>query len=314
MQDKSIRKGKVIKATRNHYLVSLAGQVITCSIRGKIAGAGSEDIRSVKVGDNVLVEWHSEREGVIKQILPRTSRLSRTVEGKAYHEHIIAVNIDQMVIIMSVKQPAFKSGLLDRYLVIAEKNKLSSVICLNKIDLAKPSQFDRYAACYRDLGYLFYYVSALNGEGLTDFKSILRNNVSVLVGHSGVGKSSLIQKIEQGLELRIAEISEKTSKGKHATSFVELFPLSIGGYVIDTPGVRELGLWDIFRDDLKHYFLEFRKYSVNCKFNDCNHVKEPDCAVKEAVDKGEIFPDRYRNYLNIYHDLRSAPYELLKKQ
>lgn len=314
MEENKTLSGKVIKATRNHYVVSTPLQVITCSVRGKIAGAGKEDISNVKVGDNVLVECLPAGEGVIKKIFPRTSRLSRAVEGKAYREHVIAVNIDQMVIILSVKQPAFKSGLLDRYLVIAEKNELRSLICLNKMDLAGPSQFDSYAAYYRKLRYPFYYVSALREEGLQEFKAVLLDNVSVLVGHSGVGKSSLIQKIEPGLDLKIAEVSGKTQKGKHATSFVELFPLSFGGYVIDTPGVRELGLWDIFRNDLKHYFVEFRNYSEQCQFNDCNHIREPGCAVKEAVEEGQIFRERYKNYLNIYHDLRAAPYELIKKQ
>ncbi|MBN2366345.1 MAG: ribosome small subunit-dependent GTPase A [Calditrichaeota bacterium] len=306
--------GKVIKATRSQYLVRSDQDTITCTVRGKLVGAPKDDTTSVRVGDNVLIESVSRNEGVIREILPRKSKLSRAVEGKAYKEHIIATNIDQMVIIMSVKKPAFKSGLLDRYLVIAEKNMLRSIICLNKIDLAAKKQFEKYASSYRKLNYPFYFVSAHQGEGLDDVKMILKDAVSVLVGHSGVGKSSIIQEIEPSLNLKIVEISAKTHKGKHTTSFVQLFPLSFGGYVIDTPGIRELGLWDIYRADLKKYFVEFRNFEDQCQFNDCNHIEEPACGIKQAVSQGFIFEERYRNYVNIYRDLRAAPYELIRKQ
>ncbi len=306
--------GKVIKSTRSQYLVRTEGNTFTCTVRGKLVGAPGEDTTSVKVGDNVLIERVTENEGVIREIKQRKSKLSRTVEGKAYREHIIATNVDQMIIIMSVIRPAFKSGLLDRYLVIAEKNKLQSIICLNKIDLGSKKKFEKYASVYRQLSYPFYYISAHRGEGLNELQMILKEEVSVLVGHSGVGKSSIIQSIEPSLRLKVAEISDKTNKGRHTTSHVQLFPLSFGGYVIDTPGIRELGLWDIYRDDLKKYFVEFRNFEDQCQFNDCNHLSEPGCAVKQAVEENFIFEERYRNYVNIYNDLRAAPYELIRKQ
>jgi ribosome biogenesis GTPase len=307
-------QGKVIKSTRNHYLVRYGEKTLTCVVRGKIVGKPGEALSTVKVGDNVILTEISGDEGVIQQILPRSSKLSRTVEGKAYREHIIATNIDQMVVIMSVRQPSFKWGLLDRYLVIAEKNKLHSVICLNKIDLAPTKEFLKIEKTYQKLKYDIHFTSVVTGRGLNILSTVLKDKVSILVGHSGVGKSSILQKIEPHVTVRIAEISEKTTKGKHTTSFVELFPLSFGGYIIDTPGIRELGLWDIFRDELKQYFIEFHQVQKACQFNDCKHLKEPGCAVKEAVKKNQISKERYKNYQNIYQDLRAAPYELIKRR
>lgn len=305
--------GKVIRSTRNNYLVYVDEKVLTCIVRGKIAGSSAGDGMAVKVGDNVRVQKLSLDEGLIEEILPRKSKLSRAVGGRSYREHVIATNVDQIVIIMSVKKPAFKSGLLDRYTVIVEKNRLRGTICINKIDLAKKEQFEIYSHWYPRLGYPLYFTSALDGQGIEDFKSILRNKVSVLVGHSGVGKSSLIKKVEPSLDLKVSDISTKTNKGKHATSFVELFPLTFGGYVIDTPGIRELGLWDIFRNDLKEYFVEFKKFADKCQFKDCSHINEPSCAVKAAIDSEKIFQQRHKNYCKIFHDLKTVPYKLTRR-
>ncbi len=314
MSQFDISIGKLIKSTRNKYLVKLKDRIVNCTIRGKIVGAPQEENFTVKVGDDVRIQLLSENEGVIQEILPRRSKISRSVEGKAYKEHIIATNIDQMVIIMSTKEPDFKSGLLDRYIVIAEKNSLKAIICVNKIDLMQSDQFSEYAFWYSKLNYSFYLTSAKTEEGLSEFKSVLKNKVSVLVGHSGVGKSSLLKKIEPGLDLKIEVTSKKTRKGRHATSHVELYPLHFGGYLIDTPGVRELGLWDIYKSELKKYFVDFLAYEDQCRFKNCLHLKEPGCAVKKAVDSGKIFFRRYKNYQNIYEDLRAAPYYLIKRR
>ncbi|MFZ0389514.1 MAG: ribosome small subunit-dependent GTPase A, partial [Calditrichia bacterium] len=220
--------GKVIKSTRNHYLVQLKNKILTCTIRGRLAGGDAGESFSLKVGDNVRVSVVAEAEAVIEEVLPRYSKLSRTVEGKAYREHIIAANVDQMVIIMSAKSPAFKPGLMDRYLVIAEKNRLKGAVCINKIDLSRPEEFADYAKWYPHLEYDLFFTSAFTGQGIGELKELLQGKVSVLVGHSGVGKSSLLKKIEPALELEVAEISDKTRKGRHTTSHVELFPLTSG--------------------------------------------------------------------------------------
>jgi ribosome biogenesis GTPase len=312
MKKEKKNRGKVVKATRNFYVVNLGGNTFTCSIRGRVAGDPGSEQTAVKVGDDVLITKISGSEGVIEKILPRRSKLSRTVEGKAYREHIIAVNIDQILVITSTKRPAFKSGLLDRYLIIAEQNGLEATICINKIDLVNPEEFEVYREWYGKLGYPVVITSAGNGYGLEEFEKMLMGKVSALVGHSGVGKSSLVQKIKPELNLKIADISDKTKKGVHATTHVQLFSLAANTYIIDTPGIRELGLWDIFRDDLKSYYIEFTRFEDDCQFKNCQHLQEPGCAVKSAVEEGKIFSERYRNYRNIYDDLRRASYESIK--
>lgn len=308
MTPQQLKIGKVLKVTRKTYDVAVEGRVVPCVIRGKLAVDDSE-YSSVRAGDNVKVEMVSEDQGAIQKILPRKSRLSRTIESRAYKEHIIAANIDQILIIASTRNPAFKSGLLDRYLVIAEKNHLRALICINKIDLADRKDFEVYAREYSKLGYPTSFTSAISGEGVEHLRKKLRDQVTLFVGHSGVGKSSLIKAVEPEIDVRTQEISSKTKKGMHTTSAVQLFPLSFGGFAGDTPGIRELGLWDILKKDLQMYYVEFQGYAGMCQFADCQHLNEPGCAVKEAVDSGEIFTERYENYLNIYGSLKSAHYE-----
>ncbi len=301
--------GKVLTATRATYDVAIGDRIVQCTIRGKLA-VEDEDYRAVKVGDNVKIALVNENEGVIEEILPRKSQLTRTIESRQYQKHIIAVNIDQVLVILSTRKPRFSSGLLDRYLVIAEKDHLQALICINKMDLARPEQFEPYRAYYAGrLQYPVFFTSAKTGEGVAELAAALKHTVTALVGHSGVGKSSLIKAIEPGLEIKVAEISERTKKGQHTTTAVQLFPLANGGYVIDTPGVRELGFWGIYKRDLPGYFVEFRQYAPACQFGDCTHIHEPGCAVKEAVAAGEIFAERYENYVNIYHSLKTAHYE-----
>ena len=299
--------GKVLTATRKTYSVAVERQVIQCTMRGKLAVDDGYD--TVRVGDNVKVTWQEDGPGVIEEILPRTSKLSRSIESRAYQEHIIAVNISQLLIIMSTRRPRFKSGLLDRYLVIAEKNQLHPLICINKVDLAPSKQFRHFQEYYEKLNYPVLFTSAVSGEGITDLAEALSEGVTALVGFSGVGKSTLINAIEPGLDIRVGDVSERTLKGQHTTTSAEMFPLSSGGFVVDTPGIRELGFWGIYKKDLQHYFIELKHYAPRCQFADCTHIHEPGCAVKMAVQAGDILAERYENYVNIYDSLKSAAYE-----
>lgn len=307
-QKDQIKEGKVLKVTRKTYDVAIDDRVVPCVVRGKLAIENSE-YSSVRAGDNVLVSLVSEEEGMIQEILPRTSRLSRIIESRAYKEHIVATNIDQILIITSTKKPTFKSGLLDRYIIIAEKNQINAMICINKIDLASKQNFKKYITEYTKLGYPTFFTSVVSNEGIEKIAKVLEKKVTLFVGHSGVGKSSLINAIQPDVDIKTQGISSSTSKGQHTTSSVQLFPLSFGGFAGDTPGVRELGLWDILKKDLKAYYIEFHQYADNCQFINCLHLKEPGCAVKSAIDKGNIFKERYENYLNIYESLKSAHYE-----
>ena len=298
--------GKVLRATRATYEVMVDHTVLQCTIRGKLS-VENPDYRSVRVGDNVTLHRISDGEGVIESVLPRTSQIERNIESRQYQKHIFAVNIDQLLIILSTKKPAFKSGLLDRYLVISEKYHIPPIICINKMDLSEPEDFLAYQHYYsKKLNYPLMFTSAQTGEGIDSLTKLLKNRVSALVGHSGVGKSSIIQAIQPELDIRTASISERTSKGLHTTTHSQLFPLEIGGFVMDTPGVRELGLWDIYKKDLSGYFVDFAEVRHNCQFADCTHIHEPGCAVKAAVESGDIFAERYENYCNIFDSLKSA--------
>ncbi|MEL6821193.1 MAG: ribosome small subunit-dependent GTPase A [Calditrichota bacterium] len=306
------KTGKVLTSTRKTYIVLVEGERITCTLRGKLASKKSR-ISAVKVGDNVDISLNPEPDedirGVIEKVYPRKSQLSRTIESRSHQEQIIAVNIDQLLIILSARSPAFKLGTLDRYLVIAEKNRLKARICLNKIDLAEKAEFQRYAEYYRKIGYPFHFTSAETLEGIAELEAELRGTVSAIVGHSGVGKSSLIKAIAPELDIRLGEVSERTNKGMHTTTAAELYPLPSDIFVIDTPGVRELGLWEIYKRDLSEFFCDIYQLSRNCRFADCQHIHEPGCAVKEAVEAGDFLPERYENYISIYNSLKMAHYE-----
>jgi len=301
-------QGVVTRAQAGIYYVQHDGRIVECTLRGKLKHEYlTEDNKymftdPVAVGDEVMITVAGGGKGAIEAILPRRSKLSRIASGPMPIEQIIVANADQMIVVLSTKSPKLKSRLLDRFLIIAEAGKLKPIICINKMDLLSDHEKNdlyRKMQVYEKLGYKILYMSALKGEGLERLIDTMKDRLSALMGPSGTGKSTLLNSIQPDLRLRTAEVSAKTKKGKHITSHVELYPLDFGGYVVDTPGIRELGLWDIWQEEMDLYFPEMRPYLGSCKFYDCSHIQEPGCAIKDAVAQGNITQARYESYVRL---------------
>jgi ribosome biogenesis GTPase len=243
--------------------------------------------------------------GVIHEIFPRRSALYRPPKKREREPQLVAANIDQLVIVSALKRPPYKTGLIDRYLIIADRSELPAVLCLNKIDLGQPNEIERarkILRTYRDLGYPLILTSALTGEGCDELKDRLEDKRSVLVGHSGVGKSKLAGKIQPGVSLASSDV-RRSGKGRHTTTVSSLIQLDFGGELVDTPGIRELGIADMRRKELAQHFDEFEPYLGKCQFKSCSHIPEPGCAVKEALKERKIRRARYESYERLYHEL-----------
>jgi ribosome biogenesis GTPase len=214
--------------------------------------------------------------------------------------------VERVIIVVSAREPKFRPRLIDRYLVAAEYGELEAVICINKIDLDLEGSYEPSLEMYRSLGYPAIATSVTEGVGLDELRELLKDKMSVLAGQSGVGKSSLLSKIDPELDLKSIRISSKTGKGQHTTKAASLLTLSFGGYVIDTPGIRQFSLWDVPAVDLAGSYPEIARLGQDCRFQPCSHVKEIDCAVKAALEAGDIFPTRYESYVSLYEDLRKS--------
>lgn len=303
-------KGIVIKAQSGIYNVKIENDnhIIECYLRGKLKRDNmTEDGKylftdPIAVGDEVFITLADGQKGVIESINERRSKLSRLASGTIPVEQVIVANADQMIAVISAKLPKLKMHLIDRFLILAEAGGINPVICINKIDLLDDSEkTDLYKQMqlYEHLGYKVLYISALKGDGLDLVINTLRGKLSAFIGQSGTGKTTLLNAIIPDLNLRTKEISHKTRKGKHATTSVQLYPLDFGGYIVDTPGIRELGLWDIWKEDMHLYFPEMKPYLGHCKFYNCSHISEPECAIRNAVEKGDISPARYNSYVRL---------------
>ena len=293
----------MIRALGGHYYVRTGNETIDCSLRGRLKQLRLEtDL--LAVGDRVQFRHLTNGRGIIEEVLPRRTALSRkTVRLGVEAEQVLVANPDQAVFVFAVREPVPRLRMLDRFLVIAEMNKLPAVICANKIDLADEGEPQAVFGVYEDLGYRVIYTSAVTGEGVGTLRQVLTGRLSVMSGPSGVGKSSLLNAVEPGLGLAVRETSRKTGKGRHATVIPEIVPLSAGGYVADTPGVRSLALWDLVPEELDAYFPEMRPWVAHCRYPGCSHIHEPGCAVKAAVEQGEISPARYDSYLRMHENL-----------
>jgi ribosome biogenesis GTPase len=257
------------------------------------------------VGDRVEVEVQDDKSlGIITRVLERHNYIIRRATKLSKDSHIIAANIDQLVIVATLAFPRTSTGFIDRVLVTAEAYHIPSVIVFNKTDLYKGelhSWLEETERIYLDAGYPCLRVSAKTQDGIDQFKEMLKDKTSLISGHSGVGKSTLINVIEPGLQLKIMEISSYHLKGQHATTFAEMFALSFGGYIIDTPGIKEFGLTDFNKQEVAERFPEMRALMHLCRYSNCTHSQEPGCEVIKAVEGGRIHPSRYENYLNIFY-------------
>jgi ribosome biogenesis GTPase len=294
-----LRKGIVLQARSGRHRVQDGDGAVTCNIRGKLK---KERLATDLIATGDRVHWQPTRagRGVIEEVLPRETQLSRRRPGHLEAEQVIVANPDQAVYIFAVRQPCPNMRMLDRLLVLAENNDLPAVICANKVDLmVDEAEARQLFGVYEEIGYPVIYASAHNGFGVEELRDCLRGRLSVLCGPSGVGKSSLLNAVQPDLGLAVREISSATGKGRHTTVGVRLWPLRGGGYVADTPGLREAGFWDIEPEELAWHFVEMRPYLADCRFSSCIHVHESECAVKAAVEASAISEVRYDSYCRL---------------
>ncbi|MFN8497419.1 MAG: ribosome small subunit-dependent GTPase A [Anaerolineae bacterium] len=306
--------GTVIRAQSGFYYIRTAeGDTVEAVARGKLKLVrGDTRVTSktlVVVGDNVTFEMGADGRGVIVEVDERHSKWARrAVRGgrsagaSPDKEHIIIANLDQLAVVLAAAQPPPRLRGLDRYLVLAEQNGVNALIIVNKVDLVEPYVPDEVFSAYRDIGYRVIYTSVKTGVGMHELRDALADKVTAFVGPSGVGKSSLLNRIYPGLGQVVSDISEATGKGRHTTTASQLFPIGDDGYVADTAGIREVGLWDMDEGEIAAGFREFHAYIPLCRFSGCTHTHEPGCAVRAAAERGDIAPQRYESYLRLLEE------------
>ena len=300
-------EGLVMKSTGSWYQVLVEEQTYACRLRGKFKIKGLKVTNPIAVGDRVVLEMEDPQEntGVITDILPRDNYLIRKSTRKSHHGHIIAANLDQAILVATLVFPRTSLGFIDRFLVSAESFRIPSVIIFNKTDLLSEEQQKlqaELATLYESIGYRCLAISALSEEAVPLVQEVIHGKVSLFSGHSGVGKSTLLNRIAPELAQRTAEVSTFANKGVHTTTYAEMFRTAPDTFVIDTPGIKELGLMDINEGELGHYFPEMRNLLGECRFYNCIHTQEPGCAVRDAVEAGAIDESRYYSYLSMLED------------
>ena len=300
-------EGLVIKSTGSWYeVLTDQGKSINCRIKGKFRTLDIKTTNPIAVGDRVQIDPEPDQEtGLITTLHPRKNYIIRKSVNLSKQAQIIAANLDQAFLIVTLASPRTSMGFIDRFLVTAEAYDIPAKLIFNKLDLFNEEGLEileEYQAIYENAGYPCFSVSAIKKTNLDQIRELLKDKVTLVSGHSGVGKSTLINALLPGKELKTGQISDWSDKGKHTTTFAEMFQLPFGGYLIDTPGIRELGVFDIEKQDLGRLFPEIRKLMENCRFHNCRHINEPGCAVLEALDNEELESSRYDSYLSIYHD------------
>ncbi|MCL2245955.1 MAG: ribosome small subunit-dependent GTPase A [Lentimicrobiaceae bacterium] len=309
--------GIITKSTGLWYEIRTeTGEFIPCRLRGKFRIDGNKNTSPVVVGDHVIFDLEKDNTGYITNIKKRKNYLDRKSTKLSKINHLIAANIDQAFLVITLKEPRTSLGFIDRFLVACEGFRIPVCVVFNKMDIYSQKEIDKIdeiSQLYQSIGYDVIKTSVEKNEGLQIIKEMMLNKVSLFSGHSGVGKSAIINAIDPNLNLKVGEISKFHSKGKHTTTFAQMFSLSKGGFIIDTPGIKEFGLIQYSKDEIRDYFPEIRTYNNLCRFNNCCHINEPNCAVKKAVEEGKIPYSRYLNYLAILEadDMKLADWQLL---
>ncbi len=298
-------KATVYKSTGSWYVTKTEeGQFVNSRIKGVFKIDGITSTNPVAVGDHVELEAENDADAtaMITKILPRKNYITRQSPSHKMQHHIVAANIDQSMMFATLREPRTSQGFINRFLVTCEAYHVPAIIIFNKTDLYRKKEREKekeLTEVYTSIGYKVFPISVEKGEGLDEVKSQLEDKITLMSGHSGVGKSSFINKVFPSFRLKTSEISGWSGKGMHTTTFAEMFDLPTGGAVIDTPVMREFGMVDISKQELSHYFPEMRALINECHFNDCLHVNEPGCAIKKAVEDGRINVERYVSYYNI---------------
>ena len=303
-QEPEGQQGKVVEVSTGMCRVDLGGENILCSLRGSLTAAETGFTNVVAVGDRVVVTKNGSTEGVVEAILPREKILARPDVFYSHLRQVVVANADQVLIVTSWREPHLWLELIDRYLIASHINNLTPVICVNKVDLAEElAELQAVIQPYHDLAEMVILTSAREGLGIDQLREVLRGRTTVLAGLSGVGKSSLLNTLNSNMQLRTRQVSASRGEGRHTTTQSTLMSLEFGGYVVDTPGIREFGLVGVYRPDLVHHFPEMVRLINACQFNNCSHLNEPGCALRKAVASGEIAKSRYHSYEKIYATL-----------
>lgn len=304
------QKGRVVQSTGSWYEVTLQEdhnrEIINCRLPGRFRLEDQEVTNPIAVGDYVQISLNEDGTGIIEEIADRDNYITRQATHGRQGEQILAANIDRAIVVQSVRKPKLKEGFIDRFLVMCEAYELTPCVVINKMDLAKKNDIpfvEDLVELYQNLGYRILTTSIKDPSSLESLRQELKDKTSVFIGPSGVGKTSLVNHLDPDIDRPIADVSDYSSKGKHTTTFAKLLPLQFGGYLVDTPGIREFGLVNIEPWELSLFFPEMLEPRQQCKFNNCTHSHEPGCGVMQAFEEGEIDAGRYHSYLNMLESL-----------